>query len=418
MDKVISQEIQHKEKRKRYIKLGIGVVAIIGIGITTLDFLTKSVSRKDILIGVVERGEVSLEISARGRVEPVYQKALTAPFSTVLESVVKTIGDKVDKESQILILDREAELSKLKQMEDEAEVKRSQLKKEELRLNKELFDLETDASVTALEINNLKANLSSEKKLLEVGGTTEESVQKAETALQVAELNNKKLQNDLAYKKLSIQEELKLLKINLQIELENIEEQKRKLVKAEVKAGIDGAITFVNDNVGSSVQTGEVLARVANLDAFRIKGMVAESYSHQVAVGMEARIETSSEAFTGQVTSMAPSSDKGMVTFYLSIDADSTTLSKLRPDMIADVSLKLESNKGTLRVRNRGAFLGKSTEEIFVIRGGSAEKIDVKTGFRNTDWIEIQSGLYEGDSIIISNTAKFINSPVVNLKSE
>ncbi|GAA4850530.1 efflux RND transporter periplasmic adaptor subunit [Algivirga pacifica] len=416
MDRVISKQEQAKAKRKTYLKVfgGLFVISVLLYGIN--EMLTKTISRKDILIGVVERGEVSLEISAQGRIEPVHQIALTAPFSTILESVYHAMGDQVAVTTALLSVDRTVEEGKLRQMEDEAELKRSALRKEKLRLEKELFDLENEASVTALDIQNLKAAVSSEEKLLAIGGTTEEALQKARTALEKARLRNQKIQNELAYKKLSIQEELKRLSLNLNIAQEHIEAQKRKLEKAEMRATMKGVITFIHDKVGSAVQAGEVLARIANLDNYRIRGQVAEEFSNQVAIGMKARIESTQHTFEGVVSSVAPSSNKGMVSIYLSIQAEQEVLQTLRPDMVVDIALKKEQHTNTLRIPNKGAFQSKKVEEVFLLEGNKAERVTVRTGYRNVDWVEIISGLQEGDTIIVSNTSRFINSPIINLE--
>ncbi|MEH0154394.1 HlyD family efflux transporter periplasmic adaptor subunit [Limibacter armeniacum] len=416
MDRVIPEKEQIKDKRKTYFRwlLAAGAVALSVYGVSQL--LTKSVARRDILIGVVQRGEISLEVSGRGRIEPVYQQALTAPFSTVLIASLKTVGDQVQDTTAILNLDRTAEQSRLQQMMDEAELKKTELRKEKLRLKKELYELETETAVKSLELETLSSNLASEQKLLEIGGTTEESVSQAATALKVAKLRQQKLQNDWQVKQLAVKEEIRALEIALEIQQQHIADQERKLEKAKMQAGIDGAITFVNDKVGASIQEGEVLARIANLKAFRVRGLVAESYSQRVSVGMKARINTSQEEYLGEVSSMSPSSENGMVTVFLNIDPNSA-IEKLRPDMVVDIALMEETRDSVLKVENRGAFKGKVSEELFVIRGDKAERVKVTTGYRNDDWVEIKTGLQEGDSVIVSNTERFEQSPYVSIEN-
>ena len=58
-------------------------------------------------------------------------------------------------------------------------------------------------------------------------------------------------------------------------------------------------------------------------------------------------------------------------------------------------------------MKNGPAFRGGKRQSIFVLRSGKAVRTEVTVGQRNGDFIEIISGLQEGDRIIISDTEEF-----------
>ncbi|AZQ64672.1 HlyD family efflux transporter periplasmic adaptor subunit [Flammeovirga pectinis] len=415
MDKVISQEELKKKKLRKYSKGTVILLVVVCAVLFLNKYLTTSIDKNDILIGVVEKGNVALTITGSGQVEPTIQKAITSPFASFIEATSTSIGQEVKSTQSLLSINIAAAEYRLASLIDEAEIKRAEINKTKLRLSKELFNLKKEVEINSLQLESKKEALKGEEKLLSIGGSTEEKVQLAKTQLAIEALKQDQLQHDLKIREQFIKQEIITLEYALSIQLKNIKEQERKLEKATAKAGIDGVITYINDKVGASVTEGEVLARVANMDHFRIKGKVSEQYVSVLSVGMDVVGRTSKGEYNGTVSSISPSSKNGMITLYVTLNEDED-LKDLRPEMVMDLQIIKEQHKNTLRVYNRGAFKGKLVEEIFVINGNQAKKVSVKTGFRNTKWVEITSVLQEGDSIITSPTNKFDNASFVDIK--
>ncbi|NME67539.1 efflux RND transporter periplasmic adaptor subunit [Flammeovirga aprica] len=415
MDRIITKEEKLKDTKKKYFRIGTGIIFGLGILYLVNGYLTKKIDRKDISIGIVEKGNVALTISGSGKIEPTLQKAITSPFSSFIEATHKGIGDEVKSDESLLQINVAEAENTLSSMKDEAEMKRVEINKEKLRLNKELFNLKKETQINALQLKSREEALKSETKLLEIGGSTEEKVKQAKTLLEIENLKQEQLTHDLKIKEQGILQEIKSLELSLSIQLKSIQEQERKLEKAKTKTGMDGVITFIKDKVGASIAEGEVLARVANMDQFRIRGKVSEQYVASLSIGMDVLAKTSKATYSGSVTSISPSSENGMITVLVQID-EQEGLHLLRPDMIVDLSIIREQHENVLRVKNRGAFKGVKGEKLFMIKNGIAEKVTIQTGFRNSEWVELKSNVQEGDSIIISPTDKFINSPHIELK--
>lgn len=415
MDKVISQKELKKNRLKKYSKGTVIFLLIVCSFLFINKYLTKSVDKDDITISVVEKGDVALTIMGSGQVEPTIQKAITSPFASFIEATSTSIGQEVKSTQSLLSINIAAAKYTLSSLVDEAAIKRVEINKTKLRLSKELFNLKKEVEINSLQLESKKEALKGEEKLLSIGGSTEEKVQLAKTQLAIEELKQDQLQHDLKIREQFIKQEIITLEYALSIQLKNIKEQERKLEKATAKAGIDGVITYINDKVGASVAEGEVLARVANMDHFRIKGKVSEQYVSILSVGMDVIGRTSKGKYNGTISSISPSSKNGMITLYVTLNKNED-LKDLRPEMVMDLQIIKEQHKNTLRVKNRGAFKGKLNEDLFLITGNQARKVNVKTGFRNTHWVEITSVLQEGDSIIISPTNKFENASFVDIK--
>ncbi|WP_281615901.1 efflux RND transporter periplasmic adaptor subunit [Flammeovirga sp. SubArs3] len=414
MDRLISQQEKKREKKVSYLKIASGVIILCGALYFINHFLSKSIDRNDILIDVVEKGDVSLTIRGTGKIEPTIQKAITSPFSSFIESTNTYLGQEIKGDQPLLTINTAEAENQLMAMIDEADIKRSHINKEKLRLSKELFNLKKDTEINQLQLQRREEELKSEEKLLSIGGSTAENVQQAKTLLSVERLKQEQLAHDLLIKEKAITQEIRTLELALSIQIKNIKEQERKLEKAKAKAGMSGVITYLNDKVGASISEGEVLARVANMEQFRIRGRISDQYVSVLSIGMDVIANTSKAAYFGSISSISPSSDNGMITVFIQLE-EQKGLELLRPDMVTDLSIIREQHQNVLRVKNKGAFKGKLVEEIFLVKNGQAQKVKVKTGYRNAEWVEVQSALNEGDSVIISPTDKFKNVPQINI---
>ncbi|MFK7981178.1 MAG: hypothetical protein AB8G86_14425 [Saprospiraceae bacterium] len=69
-----------------------------------------------------------------------------------------------------------------------------------------------------MRINGLKADLEDAKRLVIIGGGTEEAMEKVKLNLEIAQLEKKQLESDLAYKQQSVTSGLKEVELPLAIQ--------------------------------------------------------------------------------------------------------------------------------------------------------------------------------------------------------
>jgi len=124
------------------------------------------------------------------------------------------------------------------------------------------------------------------KRLQKVGGRTQEDVTKAENILKIAELEKAQLENELNYHRKSVGANVRESELNAQIESKNLKELQHKITMADIVADRAGVLTWVNDKIGSAVNEGEMLAKLADLGSFRVEGSCSDTYSDQLKVGV------------------------------------------------------------------------------------------------------------------------------------
>ena len=72
MDRKISKEVQRKEQRKQFIRIGTAVGGFIVLIVVVISMLQTSLKRKDLNISTVDKGVIEVSVSASGKVIPAF----------------------------------------------------------------------------------------------------------------------------------------------------------------------------------------------------------------------------------------------------------------------------------------------------------------------------------------------------------
>jgi HlyD family secretion protein len=127
------------------------------------------------------------------------------------------------------------------------------------------------------------------------------------------------------------------------IEESGLNELAGKLRQATITATRDGVVTWVNKNIGSTITQGEPLARIADLQSFKIKASISDTYLDQVKPQMPVVIRINDSTLHGVVSNINPSVQNGVLSFDVSFDQK--TGLQLRPNMKVELFLVTSTAK-------------------------------------------------------------------------
>ena len=153
---------------------------------------------------------------------------------------------------------------------------------------------------------------------------------------------------------------------------------------------------------GSPFQAGQVLVSIATVDPVWIEARLYEADLPYVRVGQVARvvsIEGTERA--GRVTFVAPALDPATRTGVARVTL-SNPGGMLKPGMFVDVAL--EAALGPRLAVPEGSVVPTGTRQIvFVDKGGGRlEPREVVVGPRSGEWVAIERGLVEGETVVAS----------------
>lgn len=414
MDKNIEQQVLSGKRKKSMHYIFWGLVLLIAIIFVIRYGLSSSLRQSEITTAVVNRGNIENTINASGEVLPEFEEVISSPIAASVQKVLLDAGSKIQAGQSILMLDKSAAQMEYEKLKFQLEGKQNDIRKIKLELDKSFYDIKSNNNIKQLRINSLKASVENANRLLKAGGGTREDVEQAELNLKVAQLEKQQLENEIISKQQSMRLQMKEVDLAASIQQNDLEVLDRKLKQANIQASRNGVVTWVNKNIGAAVQPGEVLARIADLSGFKVKGTISDHNIDLLRTGMVAIIRIGEAQVRGKVINIYPSVQNATVSFDIRPDDNNHKL--FRPNLKADVFLVTDQHEQVLRVNNGPAFQGTPSQYIYVLKDGLASRKLVQIGLSNFDYVELKDQVKEGDVIITSDMKEFKNSSQITIK--
>lgn len=415
LDRAIPKHEQRGARRRKWTRIGLIAVALVVAGYFGLSALRPSAKASSFRFATVERGAVQSTINAVGLVVPAFEEQLNAPVATEIQRVLLRSGAEVAAGALVMELDREYVALQLEGRRDQLTLKQNNIALERLAYDRDLADLAIDTEVAELELSSAEAQLRDAERLLEVGGATQEEVERAQLAVQMAKLAKDKLVNQLSYRRNADAGQRRRLELEVNMEEKEVAQLSRRLRETAVRAPRAGVVTWVNESIGQLVDEGAPLVRIADLNAFRVEGSVSDRYTGQITPGMPVEVRYAGRAVPGTVSGVLPEVTNNTLRFLVALDDEAAE--GLRPNMRVDVRVITGEAADVLRLRNGAAIRGGANQGLFVVRGEEAVRTPVTVGTRGGDYVEVVSGLRQNDRVIISGAEAYDGRERIRLES-
>jgi macrolide-specific efflux system membrane fusion protein len=363
---------------------------------------TALVSRRDIGSSVQATGTIKAMVGAEVKVG--------CRITGKVEHLYANIGDRV-KEGGIIVQleqdDLKARVNKAKADLDLAEANLALIKsgsrKEEIREAEEKIE----QARSTLDLS--KKILDREKGLLAKGYTTQETVDKADKEYAVSLSQYKSAQESIQLvKEKYIKEEIDAAVAKVEQAKASLKEAQVLLSYATIRAPISGTIASVTTQQGETVSAGlsaPTFITIINLNRLEVDTYVDETDIGKVKVGKEATFTVASfpdKDFKGKVMAIYPKAIiQDNVVYYVTIISAENPEGLLRPEMTATVNISLQKKENVLTVPNGAIRREGGKKVVFVMQNNQPVKREVKTGWKDSSYTEVLSGLSEGERAVI-----------------
>jgi HlyD family secretion protein len=403
-----------QKKNRTILFIVLGIVALL-----LVIFIVKKI-RGGSAISTVETAKVTRQtiietVNASGKVQPEKEVKISADISgEIIELKVKE-GDKVKKGALLVRIKPDqyqsavekaralVNNSKAALANSQAALAQANANLEKAKLiferNKKLFD---QKAISLADYQNIEADYKVAKAQAEAG---EQSVKGARYTLQ-----------------------------STQASLKDAEDA---LVKTAVYSPIDGIISKLNVELGERVvgtaqMAGTEMMRVADLGNMQVQVEVNENDIVRLKLNDTADIDIDAyrgENFKGIVTEIANSAESSALgvekvtnfivkvkilesSYKKLLGADKSIPTPFRPGMTANVTIHTKTVTGVLAVpilavttrTDKGTVdtsaHNKGSEVVFLFNNGTAKTKKVVTGIQDDTYIQVISGLTEGEEVI------------------
>jgi membrane fusion protein, multidrug efflux system len=214
---------------------------------------------------------------------------------------------------------------------------------------------------------NAETNLGRIRSLYEEGAVSQQSLDGAQTAYDIAKANFDAARNSV-----------------------------------ELTTPISGVVTAVNVNVGDLTTPGAVLVTVANVSQMKVIFNVGEFDIPNFSLGQRTRIYSEFRRdliMEGQISQLAKSADVRSRSFEIKALFSNSPDRWFKPGMFCKAEVDLSSRKGSLVIPNAAIMNDGTQYRVFLIKNGRAYRRNVQPGISDGTLIEILDGLQKGDIV-------------------
>ena len=218
-----------------------------------------------------------------------------------------------------------------------------------------------------------------------------------ELALKRHSVMQRRVREDAVYRK----SQLKRIDGSIELMERNLEAIRLNLENLLVKAPISGQLNSFDVEIGETKVRGQHLARIDRLEAFKISASIDQYYLNKVKRGQLAVFEYGGQVYELVVSKVSPTITGGLFEAEFEFP-DGQPVHLTRGQMFQlRISLSAETKAVVIP---KGAFYQSSGGEwMFVIdHTRKARKRKVQLGRQNTQFIEVLSGLKDGEEVITS----------------
>ncbi|MFL6247671.1 MAG: efflux RND transporter periplasmic adaptor subunit [Thermoanaerobaculia bacterium] len=404
MDREIAPEARQKRVAKKVATAILAIAIVAFFFAATIEWLRPSLDRRKIQIARVERGAIAATLEANGTVVPLVERVVSSPVEARVLRVGRRAGDRVQIGDELLTLDTSASQLDAARLNDQVSQKESEQTELRLRLDESIASLRAQIEQKNLDAQIVHYSATQKSTLRKEGLIAEEDALAAAALAKKTDIELRQLDEALARAIRSRDVQLSASRAAVAMVQREREESRRQLELAMLRADRDGVLTSIVQEAGATVRRGDVLARIADLSAYRVEASISDVHAAKLAAGMRARVTLDGAAIDGTIDSVDPRIVNGVARFFITLDQPSHP--RLRNNLRVDVAVITGSRANTLVVR-RGALGRTNVNHAFVVRDNAAVRVPVRFGLAGTDQIEILDGLSAGDEVVISDVSEY-----------
>jgi HlyD family secretion protein len=355
----------------------------------------------------VRKAPIQELVSAEAVVFPVQQAVVTPKISSTIKEFLVQRGTRV-KKGQLLAILENADLSAA------AEQSKGEFEQAEAgystatgaSLPQQIQKAELDAASAKANFDAQQKVYDSRKELFQQGALPRRDLDSAEVALAQARTQADVAQRQLAdLRRIGERDALKTATGQLAAAHGKFRGASAQLSYSEIRSPFDGVVTDRPQYAGEMATANQPLLTVMDMSRLIAKAHIAQSEAALLKVGNPAKLTVAGldDPLDGRVTLVSPALDSGSTTIEVWVEAKKPNPA-LKPGMTIHLSITGRSAKDALVVPASAVYKNDDGSDYVIVAGADSHAVwkTVQTGIRNSEFVQIASGLNEGESVITS----------------
>lgn len=404
--------VVNSNKKKMKVSTSMIVIVLVVVSLVLAYFLTKTagkhvINKDSILVGEVQRGALDISVRGVGVLVPRDIRWVATNVDGRVERILVKAGAQVKAGDLLMVLSNPQLEQQLEETKWELEELEAQLYAQSVSLDSQLLDQETAVINERLNHNRALLTYNAQKELLSQGILAVSEIDHKEVQIEVEQykerwdLETKRLEK--AKENVAAQRKANEARITrMRKTLQRMQEQVDGL---SVTATMDSIVQEMPMELGQQVGAGTNLARLAKDGDFIAELRIPEKQIQEVQLGQSVVVDTRASKIVGLVKRIDPAVINGTV--QIDVELTGNTPPEARPDLSVDGVIEIAKISDTLFVKRPMYAKNFSETDVYILdeNGDTAHKQSVKFGRMSTKFIQVETGLNAGESIIISDAS-------------
>ena len=399
-----------RERQPRRPKLLIAaaatLVATAALGFYHLKRPAPRVSAESLYIDTVRAGAMVVEVRGAGTLVAEDTEWIPAATDGRVERVAVQPGAIVTRDTLLVELSNPEVVQAARDAELQVRAAEADLRSRRMQIRSAILAQEAVVAAARVEHEEARGRARADAELAQSGLTSALTLQasrgreqqhavRASVEAKRFELAKESERTDLA----AAESRLDLLRATFAL-------RRQQLNGLHVRAGRAGVLQQVAVEVGSRVNAGTNLARIAAPERLKAVVQISQVDASQIAIGQRVRIDTHEGIVPGTVSRIDPAVQNGSVAIDVHLPAPLPRAA--RPDLAVDAAIEIARIDNALTVNRPVQAAANTSINLFRISGQrEASRVPVRIGRTSYNAVEILGGLRAGDRVILSDTSAF-----------
>jgi HlyD family secretion protein len=410
MDKIIEDKRLIKPKHIKYIIITVVLIISTGFMIFGDKSSKYKISKEELNIESVFKGNFDDYIRVIGQVEPITTVFLDVEEGGKVEQKLIEEGTMVNKGDVILKLrNNELNLS-IMNSESNLAYHSNELRNTLITMEQQKITNRQQLLRKQFEVERLKRTFTQNKSLYEQDLISKEeyllSKESYELGIKDKELVEEKLKQDSIFRSNQKQQ----MNINLGNMQQNLKMVRKRLENLNVKAPVDGQLGLLNAEIGESINKGQRIGQINILSSYKIKAQINEHYIDRVRRGLVANLDRDNQKYKLKLVKVYPEVREGQ--FEIDLIFETKQPQNIRTGQTYYLNLQLGDTKESVQIARGGFFQSTGGQWVYVLNNkeNEATKRVIKLGKQNPTFYEVIEGLKPGEKVITSSYDLFIDN--------
>lgn len=218
----------------------------------------------------------------------------------------------------------------------------------------------------------------------------------------------------------SSQQELDNARTAYESAVVQLQQAEKQLAYTRVTSSINGTIVKKLVEVGSYVNIGSPIASIVDVSRFRVKLNISEVQINEFKLGMIPEITTTvypGAVFHGKVTFISPQSDEAH-NYPVEIEMPNNSKTPLKAGMFVNVKMKSSLPANSIYIPREALVGSIQDSKVYVVRNNRAKLQKIVVGKQSEGYLQIVSGIQEGDQIVINGLVNLSDDKPVKIMNK